>query len=156
MSLKSKAASLGLAAAILAAGIAPALAITAFATTNVNVRSCGSTSCRVIDVLYRDDPVDVLFCKGTWCKVEKPGPDGWVSAAYLSPDEGDGYVPPDKGDFYRGGDFYNDEFYYNDGFYDGDVIYIEPRRHPRRLIRRGGVDFSACIGSPNASFCIYD
>ena len=83
----------------------------------------------------------------------KPGMD--VVAAVLSA-RGDGYVPADKGDFYRGGDFYNDEFYYNDGFYDGDVIYIEPRRHPRRLIRRGGVDFSACIGSPNASFCIYD
>ena len=66
MSLKSKLSGLGLAAAIVLGAAAPAFAVTAYATTNVNVRSCASTSCGVRDVLQRGDRVDVQYCEGAW------------------------------------------------------------------------------------------
>ena len=33
--------------------------------------------------LSRGERVDVQGCRGSWCRVSKPGPDGWVSANYL-------------------------------------------------------------------------
>jgi uncharacterized protein YraI len=136
MSFKLKAAAIGLAAALVAGGALPALAATAYATTNVNVRSCGSTDCRVVDVLHRGERVDVDFCRGSWCAVEKRGRDGWVNANYLSRD------------------YYDDDDYYD---YDDD-FYIIPRRSRVYPIypRYRGPDFSACIGGPNARFCVYD
>jgi len=53
-------------------------------TGNVNVRSGPGTSYAVVDTLARGTQVDVRRCQGSWCYVEKPGPDGWVSASYLS------------------------------------------------------------------------
>lgn len=139
MSLKSKAATLGIAAAIVVGTALPALAVTAFATTNVNVRSCGGTDCRVVDVLRRGDRVEIDYCEGSWCAIERRGRDGWVSANYLS----------------RGG-FYDDDFY-DDDYYDDDFYIVPPRRiRPIRPIRRYDPDFSACIGGPNARFCVYD
>ncbi len=135
MSPKSMLAALGLAAAMSAGAAVPAMAAAAVADTNLNVRSCGSTSCRVVDVLRRGEVVDVQYCEDIWCFVEKRGRDGWVSARYLSRDRYD--------------DFYDDDYYYD----DDDVIYIEPRR---RIIRRVDPSVSACFGGPNARFCIYD
>ena len=46
----------------------------------------------------------------------------------------------------------------DDDYYD-DEFYIQPRvikRYPRRIYRDYGPDFSACIGGPNAKFCVYD
>jgi hypothetical protein len=135
MSLRSIAASIGVAAAIILAGALPAAAATAYATTNVNVRSCGSTDCRVVDVLHRGERVEVDYCRGAWCAVEKRGRDGFVNANYLSRDFDD---------------------YYDDDYYDDD-FYIVPRRvYPRRFVRPYDPDFSACVGGPNARFCIYD
>jgi uncharacterized protein YraI len=54
------------------------------ATGNVNVRSGPGTGYAVVDTLRRGDTVDVQRCQGSWCYVVKPGPDGWVSASYLS------------------------------------------------------------------------
>ncbi|MBD8063995.1 SH3 domain-containing protein [Devosia sp. PTR5] len=54
------------------------------ATNNVNVRSGPGTGYAVVDALRRGDRVDVQRCQGSWCYVVKPGPDGWVSANYLS------------------------------------------------------------------------
>ena len=34
-------------------------------------------------VIRRGERVDVQQCRGSWCYVEKRGPDGWVSANYL-------------------------------------------------------------------------
>ena len=136
MSLKSKFASIGLAAVLVVGAGVPAFAVTAYATDNVNVRSCASTSCSVRDVLQRGERVDVEFCEGTWCAVEKRGRDGWVNANYLSRDS------------------YDDD-YYDD--YDDD-FYIERPRH-RRYIRPVYPiypSFGACVGGPNAKFCIYD
>ncbi|MCR6673928.1 SH3 domain-containing protein [Devosia ginsengisoli] len=53
-------------------------------TGNVNVRSGPGTNYGVVDVATRGTQVDVQRCQGSWCYVTKPGPDGWVSASYLS------------------------------------------------------------------------
>ena len=68
-----------------------AMAAPAFATSNVNVRSGPGTSYGVVDTLRRGERVEVEYCQGNWCFVEKRGPDGWVSANYL--DRGS-YRPP--------------------------------------------------------------
>jgi uncharacterized protein YraI len=126
---------LGLAAALVLGAAAPAFAVTAFATSNVNVRSCASTSCSVRDVLQRGERVDVEYCEGAWCAVEKRGRDGWVNANYLSRDGG-----------------WDDDDYYDDGFY------IERPRHRRyvRPVYPIYPSFGACVGGPNARFCVYD
>lgn len=136
MSVKSKLAGLGLAAAIVVGAAAPAFAVTAFATTNVNVRSCGSTDCRVVDVLRRGERVDVDFCEGAWCAVDKRGRDGYVNANYLT----------------RDWDDYDDDYYSDD---DDDYFYIERRGHLRRYVRPVP-SFGACVGGPNARFCVFD
>lgn len=68
----------------------PALAATAVATTPVNVRSGPGTNYRVVDVLARGEEVEVIECQARWCRIRHPGPDGWVSARYLSGVSGDG------------------------------------------------------------------
>jgi len=142
MSFKHKALALGVALAALCATTAGAYAATAFATSPLNVRNGPGPQYRVVDVLRRGEAVEVDYCQGTWCAISKPGPDGWVSANYLS----------------RSGryDDYSDDFY-DDDYYDDD-FYIERRRVIRRypLIRPYDPSFSACVGGPNASFCISD
>ena len=71
-------ASLAVLATTIAASAAPAVA-----TGNVNVRTGPGTGFRVVDTLRRGEHVDVQHCRGSWCYVEKRGPDGWVSANYL-------------------------------------------------------------------------
>jgi len=53
-------------------------------TSNVNVRSGPGTSYGVVDTVRRGTTVDVQQCQGSWCYISKPGPDGWVSANYLT------------------------------------------------------------------------
>jgi uncharacterized protein YraI len=145
MSIKQRFLSLGLAAALVIGGSAGALAAPAYADTPLNVRAGPSASAPIVDVLRRGERVDVDYCRGSWCSISKPGPDGWVSARYLARGGGD---------------------YYDDGYYDDGPIYIE---RPRRIIRHHrdyrrpifrhrdrGPDFSACVGGRNARFCIYD
>ena len=139
MSLKRTALTLGIAAAALLGSSIAALAAPAYATANVNVRSGPGTGYGQVDVLRRGDSVDIDYCRGSWCFVNKSGPDGWVSASYLS----------------RGG--YDDDDYYD----DDDDFYIESRpiyRRPYRPYRDYyyGPRSSACIGGPNATFCISD
>jgi hypothetical protein len=136
MSLKRKAILFGIAAAALVGSTAVTLAATAFATSNVNVRSGPGTGYGAVDVLRRGEGVDIDYCRGSWCFVIKAGPDGWVSASYLS----------------RGGDFYDDDYYGDD-----DAFYIERPRY-RQRIRPYYIQprSSVCVGGPNASFCITD
>ena len=139
MSPASRLAALALAAVAVTATGFPALAATAYASTTLNVRSCGSTSCGVIDVLRRGEPVEVRLCEGVWCQVGKAGPDGWVNANYLERERG----------------------YDDDPYYDDDYYYDPPPRriyppYPRRPFYRYDPGFSACIGGPNARFCVYD
>lgn len=128
MSLKRTALTLGIAAAALVGSSVAALAAPAYATSNVNVRSGPGTGYGAVDVLRRGESVDIDYCRGSWCFVEKSGPDGWVSASYLSRD--------------GGYDDYDDDFYIDD----------RPIYRPYRPFYRPRS--SACIGSPNASFCI--
>lgn len=139
MNLKKTALTLGLAVMALGATAASAYAASAYATGSVNVRSGPGTQYRVVDTLRRGEMVDVVNCRGSWCRVVKAGPDGWVSANYLASDRGrDRY---DRDDYY-----YDDEYYYDD--------YYRPYRRPYR-----GYDYydgpaaSVCLGGPNASFC---
>lgn len=58
----------------------------AVATSTVNVRNAPVNGA-VVDVLRPGDEVEIDRCTGGWCYVIKPGPDGWVSQAYLSNDD---------------------------------------------------------------------
>ena len=84
MALSKKLMAGGLAALALMATTATAFAAPAYATGNVNVRSGPGVGYSRVDVLYRGEQVDVQQCQGSWCYVIKRGPDGWVSANYLS------------------------------------------------------------------------
>lgn len=83
MALSKKLMAAGIAALTVLATTAAASAAPAFATSNVNVRSGPGTGYGIVDALRRGDRVDVQYCRGSWCFVEKRGPDGWVSASYL-------------------------------------------------------------------------
>lgn len=84
MALTRKLIASGLATLAVLATTAAASAAPAFATSNVNVRSGPGTGYGIVDALRRGERVDVQYCRGSWCFVQKRGPDGWVSANYLS------------------------------------------------------------------------
>lgn len=140
-----------LAVAIAAVTALPAFAIEAVTTSNLNVRSCASTTCRVIDVLREGDSVDVRYCNTSkWCAIDqRRGPSGFVNANYLArADYGDDEEYYDDSDSHDG--------YYDDGYYDDeDSFYIVRPDRPRRVIRRVDPYFSACVGGPNAQLCLY-
>ncbi|WDQ99142.1 SH3 domain-containing protein [Devosia sp. J2-20] len=66
-------------------------------TTNVNVRSGPGTNYSVVDTARRGERVDVQQCRGSWCYIEKSGPDGWVSANYLTTGSGGTVNPTQPG-----------------------------------------------------------
>ena len=83
MSFKSnllKAVGLG----VVVTGLTAGAAFAAVATTNVNVRSGPGTSYSVVDQLFPGEAVAITGHSNGWCSVAKPGPNGWVSCAYLS------------------------------------------------------------------------
>lgn len=132
MNLKKTAITLALAAMTLGVTAASAYAASAFATGSVNVRSGPGTGYRVVDQLRRGEQVDVLGCRGSWCHVSKPGPDGWVSANYLA----------------TGGRYYDEDDYYDD---------YRPRQRRPRVHFNDYYDYpdaSFCVGGQNASFCL--
>jgi uncharacterized protein YraI len=97
MRLSRKLVASGLATLAVMVTASAAAAAPAVATGNVNVRSGPGTGYAVVDQLRRGDRVDVQQCRGSWCYVEKRGPDGWVSANYLSngrPDWNDDWDRP--------------------------------------------------------------
>lgn len=53
-------------------------------TAALNVRSGPGTNYRIVDALYEGETVDVERCQSGWCRVSHNGPDGWVSARYLT------------------------------------------------------------------------
>ena len=62
-----------------------ASAYEAAATVALNIRTGPGTEYVVIDSLYAGEPVEVTQCaENNWCFIEHEGPDGWVSAKYLS------------------------------------------------------------------------
>jgi len=76
----------GAAALLLGSLLFASAANAAVATSTVNVRTAPVNGA-VVDVLREGDEVDIDRCTGGWCYVIKPGPDGWVSQAYLSDDD---------------------------------------------------------------------
>lgn len=97
MALSKKLMAGGLAALALMATAGAAMAAPAYATGNVNVRSGPSTGYGVVDVMRRGEQVEVQQCRGSWCYVERRGPDGWVSASYLDRGYGGGGWDDDYG-----------------------------------------------------------
>ncbi|MCW5722543.1 MAG: SH3 domain-containing protein [Devosia sp.] len=83
MALSRKLLASGLATLAVLATTAAASAAPAFATSNVNVRSGPGTGYAIVDALRRGERVDVQYCRGSWCYVDRRGPSGWVSASYL-------------------------------------------------------------------------
>ncbi len=76
-----------LGAALLGALLFPSIAFGATATTTVNVRNAPVNGA-VVDVLRPGQQVEIDRCNSAgWCYVNKEGPDGWVSSAYLSNDD---------------------------------------------------------------------
>lgn len=136
MSIKSIALKAGVAGALLLAGTAASFAASAVATSGVNVRLGPGTQYGIVDQLYAGEQVEVYGCQGSWCQISHTGPDGWVSANYLT--RGDGY--------------------YDDDYYEGpDFIIRSPRPsyrpwYGRPYPRRPYSSF--CVGGPNARFCI--
>ncbi len=60
-----------------------AFAVEATAKSAVNVRSGPGTNYAKVDTLYAGEEVEITECQGSWCYVQHPGPDGWVSGSYL-------------------------------------------------------------------------
>jgi len=79
------------AALALAGSTAAVLAAPAVATGNVNLRNAPGGA--KIGVLYAGEQVNVKTCQGSWCFVQRPGPDGWVSRSYLAIKQGGKQVP---------------------------------------------------------------
>lgn len=68
------------------------------ATASVNVRSGPGTQYGVLDTLYPGEKVNIETCRSNgWCLVEHSGPNGWVSARYLSNDGKDYGGGSDRG-----------------------------------------------------------
>jgi uncharacterized protein YraI len=159
MTIRKKLIATGLAGLTLVATAAAAYAAPAVATSNVNVRSGPGTGYGVVDTLRRGQQVDIQQCRGSWCYVQKPGPDGWVSSSYLS-----------RG---GGGGWYDDDYYnppprprppvYRPPVYDPPVYNPRPPRPPHWGYPRpprpqpvypdnpGG---QVCFNGPNGYVCI--
>lgn len=134
MRIKRNALTAALSAALLLGSTAASLAITAVATGDVNVRRGPGTGYAVVDQLYEGEDVDVRGCSGGWCRIEHAGPDGWVSARYLTRDTG----------------FYGED----DG--DPDFFIRRPYRPHYRPYYDPYPGNYVCFGGPNARFCISD
>lgn len=137
MSLLSKAIAGGLAGAALLLSAGAALAYPGVATGSVNVRTGPGVGYPVIDQLYPGERVDIGSCGYGWCYVRHSGPDGYVSARFLSPS----YRSPP---IYRAPPVYRP--YYPPPYYPPYP------RYPRYY--HYDYDPGFCIGNPNASICI--
>ncbi|MEO8883776.1 MAG: SH3 domain-containing protein [Devosia sp.] len=66
------------------------------ATDTTNIHAAPSGSSQVVDQLYAGEPVDIRTCRGNWCYITHPGPDGWVSVRAIE-QTSYGYDAPDPG-----------------------------------------------------------
>ncbi len=88
-----------LAVAVLAASLlacsSAALAVEAAAKSAVNVRTGPGKTFGIVDQLTAGEVVEVTECApSNFCFVEHDGPDGWVSASFLTSVEDDAEEPP--------------------------------------------------------------
>ena len=149
---------------ILAAGLAglallgttiAASAAPAYVTGNVNVRSGPGTGYYAIDTIRRGEQVDVQYCQGSWCFVEKRGPDGWVSASYLErgrPSRPDWDRPgrPDWNGPGRPGWDNGPGWNNGPGWGSHGPGWGRPPRPPHN----SGPDASVCFNGPDGYFCM--
>ncbi|WP_193335127.1 SH3 domain-containing protein [Devosia beringensis] len=154
MALSKKIITGGLAVLALVASAAAAYAAPAYATGNVNVRSGPGTHYGVIDTLRRGDQVDVRQCRGSWCFVERRGPDGWVSASYLSQGGYGGYDDYDRWD--DGYDHWAPPRPPRPGYWPPvpprpTPVYPVYPAYPSYPPHSGG---SVCVNGPNGYFCV--
>lgn len=149
MALNKKLIAGALAGLALLVTTATAFAAPAIATGNVNVRSGPGTGYARVDTLRRGEQVDVQYCRGSWCYVEKRGPDGWVSANYLS----------------RGGNpGWNDDNWGRPPHWNNPRPPRPPQWNPRPPRPQpwpghgggnyGGNSGSVCFNGPNGYFCV--
>ncbi len=132
----------GLAAGTSLAASAAVAATEGWATGNVNMRSCGSTSCHVITTIPQGARVWVYNC-GSWCELEYRGMRGYSSASYIS--VGGGVAPrqpiiqpgplPPSVYWYFGRPWWDDR---HRSYYDGHRWWYNNRWNDRP---RGGVFF---------------
>jgi uncharacterized protein YraI len=151
MALNRKILAAGLAALALLGTSIAASAAPAVVTGNVNVRSGPGTGYYAIDTIRRGERVDVQYCQGSWCFVEKRGPDGWVSASYLErgrphrPDWGnDDWDRPGRPDWNNGPGWDNGPGWGSHG----------PGWNRPRPPHHGGNNGSVCFNGPNGYFCM--
>jgi hypothetical protein len=157
MVLNRKIIAAGLAAMALLGTTLAASAAPAVVTGNVNVRSGPGTGYYAIDTIRRGERVDVQYCQGSWCFVEKRGPDGWVSASYL--DRGRPGRPGPRPDWDNGPDWGNGPGWGNghghgnhggwDNNWGNGPGWGGGRPHRPR-------DSSVCFNGPNGYFCVGD
>lgn len=86
----------GAAAVLLGSLFFAGAANAATATSTVNVRAAPVNGA-IVDVLRAGQQVEVDRCTGGWCYVIKSGPDGWVSANFLSNNDDTGFREPPRG-----------------------------------------------------------
>lgn len=114
MSIKTKAASVALALAVVAASAGSVFAYEARTTGTVNVRSGPATHYYAVDKLRAGKRVEVDHCKRGWCYVDYRGGEGWVSKKFLF-----------AGRYYeneQGGGYYDDVEYPDDDYGFGQDI----------------------------------
>ncbi|MBU1174738.1 MAG: SH3 domain-containing protein [Alphaproteobacteria bacterium] len=81
----AKLARIGLMSTLAIAMTTEAFAVEATPITELNIRTGPGKQFAVLDTLYRGEVVDVAECQANgWCMVYRNGPDGWVSARYLT------------------------------------------------------------------------
>jgi hypothetical protein len=108
MAHNKKLITLGVAAFALACSTVGAFAATAYATSNVNVRSGPGGGYEVVDNLRRGERVQIDRCRGSWCYVFSRATEGWVASNYL----GNSSRPQQHmDDGYSGGGYYGNRPY---------------------------------------------
>lgn len=88
MRIHRLAAAIALGAGTLLLATGASLAVEAVAEAAVNVRTGPGTGFGIVDQLTAGEVVNITECAPSgWCFVEHSGPDGWVSASYLTAPE---------------------------------------------------------------------
>ena len=101
-------------------------------TANVNVRSGPGTNYPAVDVVQTGTQVDVQRCDGSFCYIQSRRTSGWVSANYLSANNGRPVNPGNPGlsfGFSIGGNGGPD---INIGIGNGGPIVVHPGPLPQR------------------------
>ena len=122
-----------IAGAILLLSAGAAFATPGQATAAVNVRSGPGTQYGIVAALSPGESVDVQQCQGSWCYIDHSGPDGWVSANFLTTGANDSPPPPVYYDDQPPPDYYDEPEYLPPPVYYGGPVFGQ---HPPYFHRR--------------------